>query len=352
MVNIGDRSLLLRCRGSGGPTVVLEAGLADDLSTWDTVQESIGARTRVCAYNRANIGVSDAAPKPRTTTDMVDDLEHLLAAADERPPYVLVGFSFGGLVAQQFAATHPDDMAGLVLVESNHPDEQRQFEADLTRKQVLEDRAEVAANPAGADVFSSFDEVRAPPAGFPPSPWSWSRPGCPRMAAGLEPEGVQPTPSRQQADLATLVPGAADVCSAERPPRAGQQPEVVVRPSTTCWTGPGQDEAPPRIVPIIWRLDGPARGAEWPGLSGRSVAVLVDVDVAALLLATRRLPALVGRGVVRRRIRPGVRARASRGCCRPACAGRRRGRRGSRGRPASRAPARDPRAAGWCCRRS
>jgi hypothetical protein len=91
MVDIGDRSLLLRCRGSGGPTVALEAGLADDLSTWDAVQAPVSARTRVCAYNRANIGVSDAAPKPRTTTDMVDDLEHLLAAAIPQVVLTIIG---------------------------------------------------------------------------------------------------------------------------------------------------------------------------------------------------------------------------------------------------------------------
>ena len=230
MVDIGDRSLLLRCRGSGGPTVVLEAGLADDLSTWDTVQESVSARTRVCAYNRANIGVSDAAPKPRTTTDMVDDLEHLLAAADEPPPYVLVGFSFGGLVVQQFAATHPDDVAGLVLVESNHPDEQRQFESHLTRKQIRDDRAAVAANPEGADVFSSFDEVRA--AGpLPAVPLVVVTAGVPEeWPPGWNPKVFNRLRSRQQADLATLVPGGRQMFARQSGHRVpDEQPEVVVR---------------------------------------------------------------------------------------------------------------------------
>ena len=245
MVDIGDRSLLLRCRGSGGPTVVLEAGLADDLSTWDAVQESVSARTRVCAYNRANIGVSDAAPKPRTTADMVDDLEHLLAAADEPPPYVLVGFSFGGLVVQQFAATHPDDVAGVVLVESNHPDEQRQFESHLTRRQIQEDRAEVAGNPEGADVFSSFDEVRS--AGpLPDVPLVVVTAGVPEgWPPGWNPRVFNRLRSRQQADLANLVPGGRQMFARQSGHRVpDEQPEVVVRAITTCWTGPGQDEAP------------------------------------------------------------------------------------------------------------
>jgi pimeloyl-ACP methyl ester carboxylesterase len=230
MVDIGDRSLLLRCRGSGGPTVILEAGLADDLSTWDDVQESVSARTRVCAYNRANIGVSDAAPKPRTTADMVDDLEHLLAAADEPPPYVLVGFSFGGLVVQQFAATHADDVAGLVLVESNHPDEQRQFEAHLTRRQIQEDRAEVAGNPEGADVFSSFDEVRS--AGpLPDVPLVVVTAGLPdEWPPGWDPRVFNRLRSRQQADLARLVPGGRQMFARQSGHRVpDEQPEVVVR---------------------------------------------------------------------------------------------------------------------------
>ena len=230
MVDIGDRSLLLRCRGSGGPTVVLEAGLADDLSTWDAVQAPVSARTRVCAYNRANIGVSDAAPKPRTTTDMVDDLEHLLAAADEPPPYVLVGFSFGGLVMQQFAASHPDDVAGVVLVESNHPDEQRQFESHLTRRQIQEDRAEVAGNPEGADVFSSFDEVRS--AGpLPDVPLVVVTAGVPEeWPPGWNPRVFNRLRSRQQADLATLVPGGRQMFARQSGHRVpDEQPEVVVR---------------------------------------------------------------------------------------------------------------------------
>ncbi len=232
-VDIGGRSLLLRCRGTGGPTVVLEAGLADDLSTWDSVLSSVSSRTRTCAYDRANIGASDAAPTPRTTTDMVDDLEHLLAAADEPPPYLLVGFSFGGLVVQQFAATHPDDVAGVVLVESNHPDEARQFEAHLTPRQIRDDRAEVAANPEGVDVLKSFDEVRA--AGrMPAVPLVVVTAGAPvEWPPGWNPKVFNRLRSRQQADLATLVPGGRQIFARQSGHRVpDEQPEVVVRAIT------------------------------------------------------------------------------------------------------------------------
>jgi len=229
-VDIGDRSLLLRCQGAGAPTVLLEAGLGGDLTTWDSVLAPVSSRTRACAYNRANVGASDPAPTPRTTTDMVDDLTRLLTAADEPPPYVLVGFSFGGLVVQQFAATHPDDVAGLVLVESNHPDEARQFEAHLTRKQILADRAEVAANPEGVDVFSSFDEVRA--AGrVPDVPLVVVTAGAGEdWPPGWDPTVFDRLRSRQQADLAAMVTGGRQVFARQSGHDVPHdQPEVVVR---------------------------------------------------------------------------------------------------------------------------
>ncbi|HEV8054336.1 MAG TPA: alpha/beta hydrolase, partial [Candidatus Limnocylindrales bacterium] len=135
-VDIGGRSLYLECHGEGTPTVILEAGLTGDHRTWERVVPALSEDTRVCSYDRANIRPSDPAPKPRTTLDMVEDLDALLAAASVEPPYVLVGFSFGGLVTQQYAATNPDDVAGIVLVESNHPEEAQQFEEHLTPEQI------------------------------------------------------------------------------------------------------------------------------------------------------------------------------------------------------------------------
>ncbi|MBA2769748.1 MAG: alpha/beta fold hydrolase [Sporichthyaceae bacterium] len=83
--------MFLDCRGSGSPTVVLEAGLTGDLRTWERVVPDVKKQTRVCAYDRANIGRSEPAPTPRTAADLVQDLDTLLKAAGEKPPYVLVG---------------------------------------------------------------------------------------------------------------------------------------------------------------------------------------------------------------------------------------------------------------------
>lgn len=169
LVDVGGRKLHLECDGSGSPTVILEAGLTGDHRTWDQILPEVASKTRVCAYDRANIDPSEPAPTPRTARDMVADLHALVGAGKLEPPYLLVGFSFGGLVSQLYASTYPDDVAGLVLVESNHPDEIDQFEAELTPTQIKKDREEANANPEGIDLFASFKQAQAAP-GLPDRP--------------------------------------------------------------------------------------------------------------------------------------------------------------------------------------
>jgi pimeloyl-ACP methyl ester carboxylesterase len=131
-VDIGGRSLYLECRGVGAPTVILEGGL-DTAATEQFVPivPGIARFTRVCAYDRANLGLSDTAPTPRTVADLADDLHALLAAADVPGPYVLVAASYGGLVARLFAHTYPAEVAGIVLIDSTHEDQDDDMEQTL-----------------------------------------------------------------------------------------------------------------------------------------------------------------------------------------------------------------------------
>ncbi|MES1241798.1 MAG: alpha/beta hydrolase [Acidobacteriota bacterium] len=122
MVDVGGFRLHLVCEGEGGPTVVLDAGSADLWTTWFRVQPELAGTTRVCSYDRAGIGYSDPGPPPRSRRRTVEELRTLLVRAGERPPYILVGHSFGGLNARLYAALHPGEVAGLVLVESSHED--------------------------------------------------------------------------------------------------------------------------------------------------------------------------------------------------------------------------------------
>lgn len=121
--------------------MILESGLGGTTDIWSRVMPKIASHNRVCAYNRAGIAPSDLPSSAHSADDMVADLEAMLMSAHLPSPYVLVGFSFGGLVTQLYAKEHAQDVAGLVLVESNNPDEVDQFEAHLTAAQIRKDHA-------------------------------------------------------------------------------------------------------------------------------------------------------------------------------------------------------------------
>ena len=114
------RSLAIDCAGSGPVTVVLEVGF-DAVGTsgeWrmQGLRDRLLPRYRVCNYDRANLGHSDPAPKPRTTGDIADDLAALLSVAKVPGPYLLVGVSAGGLYVQHFAARHPDEVHAVLAM--------------------------------------------------------------------------------------------------------------------------------------------------------------------------------------------------------------------------------------------
>ena len=233
MVDVGGRSLHLTCAGSGAPTVILENGLDGEESTWAHVVPAVKADTRVCTYSRANIPPSDPRPGKHTAADSVADLHTALETAGEKGPYVLVGFSFGGLISQIYAAEHPDEIAGLVLVESNHPDEAEEFEKHLTPEQITEDRTAANANSEGVDVFASFREAQRAGA-LPHVPLVVVTGASNEWPPGLDPKVFDRLRAQQQHDLATSVPGGTQV----KADRSGHdvphdQPEIVVSASST-----------------------------------------------------------------------------------------------------------------------
>ena len=102
---------------------MLDAALGGSSISWSWVQPEIAKITRVCAYDRGGFGWSEPAPMPRTAARMAGELRSLLDRGGVQPPFVLVGHSFGGLVARVFAARHRSDVAGLVFVDSAHPED-------------------------------------------------------------------------------------------------------------------------------------------------------------------------------------------------------------------------------------
>lgn len=127
LVDIGGRRMNLYCTGSGSPTVVLDAGGGSWSLTWRYVQPLIAQTTRVCSYDRAGLGFSDAGPMPRTTLAIVDDLHALLHRAGISAPYVLVGHSMGGYDMRVFADLYGPEVAGMVLVDPSSEDSAQEF---------------------------------------------------------------------------------------------------------------------------------------------------------------------------------------------------------------------------------
>jgi pimeloyl-ACP methyl ester carboxylesterase len=117
LVSVGHHRLHIRCDGEGGPPVIFDAALGGSSLSWSLVQPAVARLTLACSYDRAGFGWSDAGPLPRTAGRIADELHDLLRAAALAPPYVLVGHSYGGLVTRLYASRHPNDVAGLVLIE-------------------------------------------------------------------------------------------------------------------------------------------------------------------------------------------------------------------------------------------
>jgi pimeloyl-ACP methyl ester carboxylesterase len=122
--DVGGYRLNLNCSRQGSPAVVLDSGVGEPARVWALVQPQIAEFTRVCSYDRAGYGWSDAGPRPRTSSRIVEELHALLAQAGIAGPFILVGHSFGGLNARLYAAKYPGQVAGLVLVEASHPDQE------------------------------------------------------------------------------------------------------------------------------------------------------------------------------------------------------------------------------------
>jgi pimeloyl-ACP methyl ester carboxylesterase len=128
MVSLDTHAIHLHCVGTGSPTVVFESDLDQYGSlSWDSVQGEIGEFTRACSYDRAGIMWSEPGPRPRDGETIAGELAAVLNAAGEEGPYVLVGHAFGGAYARIFAGQNPDDVCGMVLVDSSHPDQLTRF---------------------------------------------------------------------------------------------------------------------------------------------------------------------------------------------------------------------------------
>ncbi|HEX9989243.1 MAG TPA: alpha/beta hydrolase [Chloroflexia bacterium] len=164
LVDVGGHKLYYSCRGTGSPTIIMEAGLATTSRTWSPLLPDLEKTTRVCVYDRANLGLSERGPNPRTSAQVVKELHALLTNAKIPAPYVLVGHSQGGLHVQLYARTYQSEIAGIVLVDGVPPDIDERYEAVLAPAQAQQRRDIISQNPEGAtyeDTHLSALQVRA-----------------------------------------------------------------------------------------------------------------------------------------------------------------------------------------------
>jgi pimeloyl-ACP methyl ester carboxylesterase len=127
LVSVGPYELHLYCTGSGSPAVILDSGLGDTYISWRKVQPQIAQFTRVCSYDRAGLGFSYYSRHPSTSKDFAKELHALLHNAGVAPPYVLVGHSLGGFDVRLYASLYRNEVAGMVLVDSSHPEQQKRL---------------------------------------------------------------------------------------------------------------------------------------------------------------------------------------------------------------------------------
>lgn len=131
LVNVAGRKMHIDCMGEGSPAVILDSGLGDTYVSWLKVQPQIARFTRVCSYDRAGLGYSDSSSQPRTSKVIAQELHALLQAADVAPPYLLVGHSMGGFDVRLYASLYRDQVAGMVLVDASHPDQENRFPPEV-----------------------------------------------------------------------------------------------------------------------------------------------------------------------------------------------------------------------------
>jgi pimeloyl-ACP methyl ester carboxylesterase len=274
-VDIGNGSkIYLLEKGSSGPTVLFESGIAATNLNWFHIQEQVSQFAATASYDRCGLGWSSPCQTARTPGNIAVELHELLASAGIKPPYILVGHSFGGLVMRRFALLYPDEVTSIVLVDPMRCEEWPPLNPE---KQALIDRgsklssyaipiahvglarlavtsllcrsgrvAERLANAAGNGGKHVLGRVRGEVAKMPPEVWPivaahWSRPG---YYAGMRShvQAVPETVREMQAaepirgiPVLLLTPGKSTPLSEECLRRIGDNVQQIIAPESAHW---------------------------------------------------------------------------------------------------------------------
>ncbi len=130
--SVDGRQMYIHCVGDGSPAIVIESGLGNDTLDWYGVQRSLAPFTRVCAYDRSGLGLSEPRTGARDANAIARQLHDLLDQAGVTRPFIPIGWSAGGLYVREYARLFPADLAGLVLVESSIPRQLEDVPGDRT----------------------------------------------------------------------------------------------------------------------------------------------------------------------------------------------------------------------------
>jgi len=124
---INGREVAYSSKGDGTPVVVFETGMGPTMGTWEPIFDNVAEVTRVFAYNRPGYGWSSLWPLPKTASDIIKILRENLRQTGHHPPYLLVGHSAGGLYVNMYARSYPEEVSGVVLIDSSHPSQLEYF---------------------------------------------------------------------------------------------------------------------------------------------------------------------------------------------------------------------------------
>jgi pimeloyl-ACP methyl ester carboxylesterase len=266
--------LYLHEMGSGGPTVLFEAGIAATNLNWSHIQKTVSTLTNTASYDRSGLGWSSPCRTARTPTNIARELHALLRCAEIKPPYILVGHSFGGLVMRRYALLYPEDVASVLLVDPMRCEEwpplnlSKQSEIDLGKKlfHVAIPAARIGlarlavtsllcrsgklsgqlADAAGAGGRHVLGRVTEEVGKLPREVWPivashWSRPACyAGMRSHVEavPETVKEMHGAEPIrgiPVLVLTPGKSTPLSDEQLGRIGDKARQIIAPASAHW---------------------------------------------------------------------------------------------------------------------
>jgi pimeloyl-ACP methyl ester carboxylesterase len=274
-IDIGEgRRLYLLEKGSGEATVLFESGIAATNLNWFHIQEQVARMASTASYDRAGLGWSTKCTSPRTPGNIAVELHELLERAGIKPPYILVGHSFGGLVMRRFTLLYPDEVSSVVLVDPMRCEEWPPLDPT---KQALLNRgmrlssyaipiarlglarlavtsllcrsgrvAERLAGAAGQGGLHVLDRVRGEVGKMPREVWPivaahWSRPGYyagMRSHVAAVPETVaemQHSEPIRGIPVLVLTPGKSSPLSEDCLRRIGDNVQQVIAPASAHW---------------------------------------------------------------------------------------------------------------------